>query len=225
MWTCKHVYEVYNLSARNIDLGPANRPTPVPEDTERSYIDGPDGIPIDSVTGEPYWVAELERQFAAADAERRERERKGRLRKLQHPARRRRSYPLDVGDQVGTSPPLSTRLPRWLDEQIRQELDALDVPYALRNESVLDDVADSSDGIEEVDVLSSTDDETVDSGMRRHASDEANMGLGAEAHSAEELEDAAIGDALPGRRGVTRDNEVHGSGFLDNVDRAEDELR
>ena len=127
MWTCKHVYEVYNLSARNIDLGPANRPTPVPEDTERSYIDGPDGIPIDSVTGEPYWVAELERQFAAADAERRERERKGRLRKLQHPARRRRSYPLDVGDQVGTSPPLSTRLPRWLDEQIRQELDALDV--------------------------------------------------------------------------------------------------
>ena len=30
---------------------------------------------------------------------------------------------------------------------------------------------------------------------------------------------------LDGRRGVTRDNEVHGSGFLDNVDRAEDALR
>ena len=118
------------------------------------------------------------------------------------------------------------RIDEYIDDKYDvRELDALDVPYALRNESVLDDVADSSDGIEEVDVLSSTDDETVDSGMRRHASDEANMGLGAEAHSAEELEDAAIGDALPGRRGVTRDNEVHGSGFLDNVDRAEDELR
>ena len=134
----------------------------------------------------------------------------------------------DEGKQNSSAEPPDRpiRIDEYIDDKYDvRELDALDVPYALRNESVLDDVADSSDGIEEVDVLSSTDDETVDSGMRRHASDEANMGLGAEAHSAEELEDAAIGDALPGRRGVTRDNEVHGSGFLDNVDRAEDELR
>ena len=132
----------------------------------------------------------------------------------------------DKQNSSAEPPDRPIRIDEYIDDKYDvRELDALDVPYALRNESVLDDVADSSDGIEEVDVLSSTDDETVDSGMRRHASDEANMGLGAEAHSAEELEDAALGDALPGRRGVTRDNEVHGSGFLDNVDRAEDELR
>lgn len=32
-----------------------------------------------------------------------------------------------MGQQVGASPPLSTRLPRWLDEQIRQEFGRLGV--------------------------------------------------------------------------------------------------
>jgi len=118
------------------------------------------------------------------------------------------------------------RLDEYIDDKYDvRELDALDVPYALRSDAVLDDVADASDGIEEVDVLSSHDEETVDSGVRRHSRDDANMGLGAEPHSAEELDEAALGDALPGRRGVTRDNEIHGRGLLDDVNRASDELR
>jgi hypothetical protein len=129
-------------------------------------------------------------------------------------------------DTRAEPPDRPVRIDEYIDDKYDvRELDALDVPYALRSDAVLDDVADSSDGIEEIDVLSTTGDETVDSGMRRHVRDEANMGLGAEAHSAEELEDAALGDALPGRRGVTRENEVHGSGFLDDVDEAADELR
>ena len=123
-------------------------------------------------------------------------------------------------------PDRPVKIDEYIDDKYDvRELDALDVPYALRSERVLDDVADTTDGIEEIDVLSASDEETVDTGMRRHARDEANMGLGAEAHSAEELEDAALGDAIPGRRGITRDDELHGSAFLDDIDTAADELR
>lgn len=50
------------------------------------------GVPLDPTTGEPYWVAALERQFAKADAARAERERLLRLRELEQPRARRRSY-------------------------------------------------------------------------------------------------------------------------------------
>jgi hypothetical protein len=127
----------------------------------------------------------------------------------------------------GREPPdRPIKIDEYIDDKYDvKELDALDVPYALRSEALLDDVADGSDGIEEIDVLASQDEETVDTGMRRHTRDDANMGLGAEPHSAEELEEAALGDALPGRRGITRDNEIHGRGLLDDIDRASDELR
>jgi hypothetical protein len=97
-------------------------------------------------------------------------------------------------------------------------LDALDIPAALEDEDVLEDIADDSDGIEEVDVLAAGQAmDTVDSGARRPApTDEAEMGLGAEPRSPEELEDAAIGRALRGRAGVTRDDEVHGERLLDD---------
>jgi hypothetical protein len=134
--------------------------------------------------------------------------------------------PGDTQNLNSEPPDRPIKIDEYVDDKYDvRELDALDVPYALRSDSVLGDVADSHDGIEEIDVLSESDDETIDSGMRRHHNDDASMGLGAEAHSAEELEDAALGDALPGRRGVTRDNEVHGSGFLDDIERAADELR
>ncbi|WP_309669598.1 hypothetical protein [Gemmatimonas sp.] len=49
-------------------------------------------------------------------------------------------------------------------------------------------------------------------------SDDADMGLGAEPRSAEELEDAAIGHELKGAAGVTRDDEVHGERMFDSPD-------
>lgn len=100
-------------------------------------------------------------------------------------------------------------------------LDAMDVPRALEDESVLEEIADDDDlnGIVEVDLLmggEATD--RVDGGSRRAAIDEADMGLGAEPHTPEELADAAIGRALRGPAGVTRDDEVHGEGLLDPID-------
>ena len=105
------------------------------------------------------------------------------------------------------------------------ELDALDVPAALRSERVLADVADGSDGIEEVDLHPGGDEmDTVDTGARQHqVSDEGDMGFGAEPHSPEELADAAIGHSLRGRGAVTRDDEVHGELLFDSPDDGDDD--
>jgi hypothetical protein len=99
-------------------------------------------------------------------------------------------------------------------------LDALDVPMALRDLNVLDDVADYTDGIEEVDDhLGGDVMDTVDTGARhRGIPDEGDMGFGAEPRTVEELEDASIGSALKGRGAVTRDDEVHGEALLDSPD-------
>lgn len=59
--------------------------------------------------------------------------------------------------------------------------------------------------------------ETVDSGASRPRRDDAEMGMGAEAHSAEEMEDAAVGNAIPGKRGLTRDGQAHGSAMFDQL--------
>jgi hypothetical protein len=104
------------------------------------------------------------------------------------------------------------------------ELDALDVPGALVDEGILDEMADDADGIEELDVLpvSGRIMDTVDTGARmgarRAANDEADMGFGAEPRSPEELEDASIGHELRGRGAVTRDDELHGELLLDSPD-------
>ena len=104
------------------------------------------------------------------------------------------------------------------------ELDALDVPSALLDERVLEDVADDSYGIEEVDVQSVDNMmDTIDTGARRSTGDDADMGLGAEPHTADELQDAAIGHALRGPGAVTRDDELHGDRFLDSPDDEETE--
>lgn len=101
------------------------------------------------------------------------------------------------------------------------ELDALDVPGALIDESVLNEMADDSDGIEELDVLSvegARNMNTDDNGSHRGAPDDAEMGLGAEPRSPDELADAAIGHELRGRGAVTRDGEVHGEAMFDRPD-------
>jgi hypothetical protein len=106
------------------------------------------------------------------------------------------------------------------------ELDAMDVPGALRDESVLADVADNGDGIEEIDLdPHGAVMDTYDTGARHRVVDEADMGLGSEPRSAEELEEASIGHALRGRGAVTRDDEVHGELLFDSpLDDPEDEL-
>lgn len=106
-------------------------------------------------------------------------------------------------------------------------LDALDVPLALRDVRVLEDIADYDDGIEEVDVLGADNMmDTIDTGARHRSIDEADMGLGAEPRTAEELEEASIGHALRGPGAVTRDDEVHGEALFDSQtldDEADDE--
>jgi hypothetical protein len=104
------------------------------------------------------------------------------------------------------------------------ELDALDVPAALRSERVLADVAAGSDGIEEIDLHpDGAGMDTVDTGARQHLSGEGDMGFGAEPHTPEEMADAAIGHALRGRGAVTRDDEVHGELLFDSPDDDDEE--
>jgi hypothetical protein len=85
----------------------------------------------------------------------------------------------------------------------RDAIDVMDVPQALDDEDVLDEVVDDGDGIESISLA----DVRMD--------DEADMGLGAEPRTPEELERAAIGTALRGRAAVTRDGEVHGERLFD----------
>ncbi len=96
-------------------------------------------------------------------------------------------------------------------------LDALDVPAALRDESVLLEMSDDSDGIEELDLHSvrGTMDHDPDGTMRRKVVDDAEMGLASEPHTPEELADAAIGHELRGKGAVTRDDELHGERLFD----------
>ena len=73
------------------------------------------------------YVALVEKQIAEAEARDRARDRLRRLRALAAPVARRRKLPLDIGRERGTSSPLSARLPRWLDEQLRREFERLGV--------------------------------------------------------------------------------------------------
>lgn len=100
-------------------------------------------------------------------------------------------------------------------------IDALDMAGSLDGEGMLADVADESvDGIEEVDTLRSSQQglmaDTVDAGVEHdRVAEMADMGFGTEAHTADELADAAIGHELRGRRSVTRDDQVHGEALFD----------
>ena len=69
----------------------------------------------------------LEAEFAKADARRVARERSKRLAGLAKAGPEPRAYPLQLGEERGTSAPISTRLPRWLERQVRVELGACGV--------------------------------------------------------------------------------------------------
>ena len=97
--------------------------------------------------------------------------------------------------------------------------DALDLPNALVSEAMIAELSDASDGIAARDVRRRVDVmDTVDSGARQTPTDDGEMGLGAEPHSAEDLERASIGRALRGAAGVTREGEPHGERLFDSPD-------
>ncbi len=89
-----------------------------------------------------------------------------------------------------------------------EHMDALDQAISIDSTDVLDDVADGGDGITELKPADAV----------KHDGADADMLLGAESLSVDELEDAAIGHELKGPAGVTRDDEVHGERMFDSPD-------
>lgn len=114
---------------------------------------------------------------------------------------------IDTTDTLGagTGDVLETRDRNPRDEVLGR--DALDDNVQLADAP--EDLA--ADAIDEIAALTPPDEyETTVEGDRRPDRDEAEMGLGGEPRSADELADRAIGDAIRGPRGTTRDGEVHG---------------
>jgi hypothetical protein len=114
---------------------------------------------------------------------------------------------IDTTDTLGegTGDALETRDRNPRDEVLGR--DALDDNVQLADAP--EDLA--ADAIDEIAALTPPDEyETTEEGDRRPDRDEAEMGLGGEPRSADELADRAIGDAIRGPRGTTRDGEVHG---------------
>jgi hypothetical protein len=110
----------------------------------------------------------------------------------------------DILDE-GAGDALETRDRNPRDEVLGR--DALDDNVQLADAP--EDLA--ADAIDEIAALTPPEEyETTDEGDRRPDRDEAEMGLGGEPRSADELADRAIGDAIRGPRGTTRDGEVHG---------------
>lgn len=100
-----------------------------------------------------------------------------------------------------------------------EHIDALDGPRAHPSDAALEQLMNDGTGIDAFEVPSEDETmETIDSGARRDPTMDGEMGLGAEPHTPEELEQAAIGDALRGRRAVTRDGEAHGEFLMDSPD-------
>lgn len=62
-----------------------------------------------------------------------------RLNGIAAPLARRRSRPLDFGDQRGVSPPIAVRLPHWLDEQLRRAFGELGVTLSEGTRQVLEE--------------------------------------------------------------------------------------
>jgi hypothetical protein len=89
-----------------------------------------------------------------------------------------------------------------------EHMDALDQAISIDSTDVLDDAAREGDGITEIKPAEA---------MKNDGAD-ADMLLGAESLSVDELEDAAIGHELTGPASVTRDDEVHGERMFDSPD-------
>ncbi|HUF12474.1 MAG TPA: hypothetical protein VMN78_05175 [Longimicrobiales bacterium] len=85
------------------------------------------------------YVALLEKQIEEAERRGRDRERLRRVRALAVPLATRRKLPLDVGRETGTSSPISARLPRWLDEQLRREFERLEVSPSVALRQILEE--------------------------------------------------------------------------------------
>jgi hypothetical protein len=85
------------------------------------------------------WTGMLERRIAEAEEGDRERRRLTRLRELGVGRVPRRTYPLDIGEQRGTSRPLAVRLPTWLEEQVRREIKTLKVPASVALRQILEE--------------------------------------------------------------------------------------
>ncbi|MBC7894342.1 MAG: hypothetical protein H7066_02960 [Cytophagaceae bacterium] len=117
----------------------------------------------------------------------------------------RESFSEDTRSDQGTiGDAMDTRVRHRQDERLR--LDALDDIEVSR---VRDDLP--ADAVDEIAMSASPEEyETTDSGDRRAKSDEAEMGFGGEAHSADELADQVLGHESPRARGTTRDGEPRG---------------
>lgn len=87
------------------------------------------------------------------------------------------------------------------------DMDALDRPR-LDDAEALAELADDTDGIAELNVPE----------LNRNDAADADMGMGVESRSVDELEDAVIGHELRGAAAVTRDDEVHGERMFDSPD-------
>lgn len=85
------------------------------------------------------YEALLLKQIAEAEERDRARARLRRLRSLAAPVAVRRTLPLDVGRERGTSSPLSARVPRWLDEQLRREFERLGVSPSVGVRQILEE--------------------------------------------------------------------------------------
>jgi hypothetical protein len=74
------------------------------------------------------WVRWLAEEKEARES----RKRKARLRQFGTPKAMRRTRPLSIGEERGTSRTLAVRLPRWVEEQIREAFEELDGSGAAR---------------------------------------------------------------------------------------------
>jgi hypothetical protein len=115
---------------------------------------------------------------------------------------------MDAADVLGegnAGDRLETRDRNPYDEQLGR--DALDDNVQLGDGP--DDLA--ADAVDEIAAEAPPDEyETTEAGDRRAPNDDAEMGLGGEPRSIDELADRAIGDALPRPLGTTREGEPHG---------------
>lgn len=117
----------------------------------------------------------------------------------------RASFTEETSDDRGTlGEELETRVRHREDE--RRRLDALDDAEVPMDRDDL-----PADAVDEIALSESPDEyETTDTGDRRARRDEAEMGFGGEARSADEIADQVLGREIPGRRGTTREGEAHG---------------
>lgn len=103
------------------------REDPAGEDPEGDPPGAPEAFDDPFADLDPVRDAILIGWLAEEDARRRDAARRRRLRELAAPRARRRTRPLDPGDERGASPPIAVRFPRWLEEQLRRSFESLGV--------------------------------------------------------------------------------------------------